>query len=283
MRRALVAVALSALVAAAGCSIIFSVDRFEGDPPGAGDARTAEAGEDAPSDATITDALPPADAWCSHDAGIFCEDFDQSDGVSFPRWSFPPQRVNGTLSLDDAAVRSVPYALVVSTRANADATATDVDLYHRFPSTAGEVHVAFDIRVDALPVEYVHVLELKLRDATEVTRYEAFLLASSKGTLLYQSDSPLAQGPDASTTPLSPPLPLGTWTRVTLDLVYGQQLADAPLLRLRFDGSAPPVYEGPVLGGRKNDLFVLAGFGVMGSSPKGAVMLHFDNITIDPR
>jgi hypothetical protein len=190
-----------------------------------GEVQTANVAPDGAAE-TGADAAPPDDAadaatdgpWCDlHGVGaLFCKDFDEvpdPGGWTFIAVDSPAQTAVAT---HDSFV-SPPYAFRF--RANEPYTVTNSSGTYQAANDAHAAHVAFDLKIEALPPEHEPVILYVGTDGANKNSLQMMRVRSVDGTTTIASVSDETGGTPEQQWGDSPKV--GVWTRVFVDLVLG--------------------------------------------------------------
>lgn len=258
-------------------------------PPDSGDSGSTPP-VDAPAETSMADVVAPdtgrdaAGSMDANDAGglwcstvsptpTFCADFDE--GAFDSGWS-SSQATNGTIGLDNALYTSPHDSLVASsatTNANVQAA-----VFNQFAASGSAYHYAFDLHVDAVSTGAEPVFaEVQLFEGTTLG-YGLTFIVESGGALIEESYT--NGGVQFVDTPLSMAPPIGTWTRVTIDI--GAPPAGNVTVHI---GGTTVLDAHPVPTGSANGVPVIAaGLELFPGGTIGPCKGHIDDVTfqIDP-
>jgi hypothetical protein len=226
-------VAASIVACAAACTLITPFDDLQHDS-GVDSPAVMDAQADAPADAADASIDVSIDAgldavvtpFCSMQDAQFCDDFDDSDASSFPKWSSVSLARGGTINRS-ASDASVPLGIAVKVP-SWDGGSPSAYLSRVFlQPPAKYVHYAFALRVDHFPSgTSINTTAIRLGSGDDV-----HLSIGMNGSLLEES-VPTDAGSIFPTHTLTTNLSTGKWARVEIDLAIGSPIQ----AKVRFDG-----------------------------------------------
>lgn len=265
-----IAAAATALVALPECNDVIGITSLS----------VAPSSDDAGADATGD--------WCAVHApdATACEDFDGPNGFASGGWSAPigSSAENGVL--DDAAFRSPPRALTVSSPAlPSGARPAQWYIAHPFPESR-RVSLAFDARIDTRDPDgaYVTLADIALAGAppSEGTHVSITYDRVGLHIIVLQTQQPVVD----HTLAASPAIVIGAWARIELNVERDSDGGAGAVVSVRLDGHAVMLADGTpaarfLVAGAGNTTVILgAGFV---SSPSIAQVVHIDDAVIDLR
>ncbi len=267
--RSIVVAGTCVLLAASACSLLTSYDGLEGPN---GDA--SPGGPDAAS----------GPSWCETHAAdaSFCEDFDRFGLSRFD----PIKRENGTVTLDQAAASSPPYAML----ARGDGPAKlSLGAYHASNTTASSATLSADVRIEKANqagFQSAQLLQLFFNPGT-TTKFEVGVGVGGTGSgtpdharFVYRNAAAIPNAQPFAIVSSGASWPLQQWVRVTLHVMFapdGGGTADVD-----FDGVAfakgVPLTQTPALGSVAFNVGV--GFADQGHD---GWAVRIDNVVFDPK
>jgi hypothetical protein len=184
--------------------------------PVALDGPALDGGSDA-TDAPTADAGSDSATWCTgQGTHTFCADFDE--GALLTNWTGPYVTDGGSIGLDPTAYTSAPNSFRATSAALPDGGQAHAALVRDFTETPLAVHLAFDLRVDALSTtgaETEAAALVFLVPSGEQPYSMQLNLVESKTELGEQI--PVDGGFTYIGHALSMSPPIGQWVRVTID------------------------------------------------------------------
>jgi hypothetical protein len=292
---------LLAAIAAIGCSPssqLRPAPPSDGAAPDSGpdvveDARAdaGDAADAAPRDAT-PDALDgqagDAGPWCAGQGlHLFCDDFDEAPLAQ--SWD-QIENQHGTPKLDTTAYTSPFESMLATTTALGSGAVAAVGLSKRVTYLATELHLAFDMRIDALDPSAAPIVlcELQMLDGVSNILEIVNVIAGPGGASVEDTAPALDGGPDWDHTYAldgGAALPVGQWARVKLDILlpgYDAGMGAAGTLTVHVGSApAPAVDHVPISPGTQlAQPFFYLGI-VSASGPSAPVAARFDDVTFD--
>lgn len=256
---------------ATACALFPTLDGLGG----GADASEAAAGDASPEAAG--DGGSDGGRWCDSlsPAPMFCDDFD--DQGPFTRWTDQNVQNSGALSRDPTAFRSAPNALL--SVAAASTTSSPACVFLQTNATKSQVHVAYDMQIDARDTSVGYAEINYIRFATPALNFSVYLRVydDPNSTTTLTSEAYLADGGvPAHDVGLAGSPRFDTWSRVTVDLDLTSHTLSATV-----DGKVaatqtlePDLYApGPVT--------VNVGIGYTGHPSTADWDIRYDNVTID--
>jgi hypothetical protein len=254
------------------------------------DAGTGEASSDTGPDMqpdamdAMTDAgRPDAGSWCAvQGLHLFCEDFDH--GALGASWD-QIQQQHGVPRLDGTAYTSPYESFLASTTALTQGAVASVGLSKRVTYLATEMHLAYDLRVDAQDPagSPVVVSSLQMLDsASDILEVINVLVGSSGGSV--DDSATLDGGAEWDHTHSLGALTIGQWTRIKLDaFLPGYDSGPEPgTLSVTVGTGTTPVVDHVPLSpvAQLAQPFFYLGV-VSASGPSTPVAVRFDDVTFD--
>jgi hypothetical protein len=237
-----------------------------------------------PVDATADGPLRDAGSWCATQGlHLFCDDFDHGPAAQY--WD-QVQQQHGTPRLDGTTYTSPYQSLLASTTVLAQGAVAAVGLSKRVTYLASQMHLAYDLRVDALDPSGAPVVvsALQMLDtATDILETVSVLVAPSGATV---DDFATLDGGVAwdHTHALVAASALAQWTRIQIDIVLPG-----------YDGGPEPGTLTVFVGGQKTPAIDHAALSpvaalaqpffyigvVTATGPSLAISARFDDVTFD--
>jgi hypothetical protein len=189
---------------------------------GAGDVVDGGAGgddaEDAPTADTTADTAADTSPshWCDDHPHAFCADFDENPLLA--GWdSFATQ--SGAVELDDAEYTSPDHSFLATLTPVAAGGGGEARLDKRILEPVSSILVAYDVRPEAIdPAATLAVSAIQLSDAQGGLVETINVVLAAGGASIEDIGTASDGGVYVGSLPIAPVLPVGAWTRVSLDV-----------------------------------------------------------------
>jgi hypothetical protein len=191
-----------------------ALDAEDDEPDVPLDAGAGDDAEDAPTADTAADSSPSH--WCDDHPHPFCDDFDE--GPLLPGWdTFATE--SGAVALDDAEYTSPPRSFLATVTPVAAGGGGAARLGKRTLELVSSVLVAYDVRPEALdPAATLGVSAIQLFDVQGTLVETINVLLTRGGASIEDIGTASDGGVYVGSLPIAPALPIGAWTRVSLDV-----------------------------------------------------------------
>lgn len=269
MRRPLaIASALACACAAAAC-LFPSLDALTAKDAG---VVVEGGGADAPADGASLQGF------CSTSTARFCDDFDDSDGAAFAKWTTQSQQDGVTIARDTSDA-SAPFGIrFVQTAIDASSPHGGLESDFKVPITTS-AHVAFDLRVDEYPAfgDLKPIVTLQFDGSLWPNTDDCVGLALQQSTSQLFECVPLDGG--GSTYPrhtLAKSPTLGQWTHVDLRLTFAPGNIS---LTVAFDGAT--VLGPTTLDARITYAAPSLQIGMISMDPRSSASVLMDDVAFD--
>jgi hypothetical protein len=268
MRASLPIVSALACACAAAACLFPSLDGLSN----AKDAAAGDVGVDAVSDAQ------GVQSFCSTSTARFCDDFDDSDGGAFTKWTTQTAQDGVTLARE-VSDASAPFG-VRFVQTAIDASSPHAALQSDFNAPINtSAHVAFDLRVDEYPAfgDLKPIVTLQLDGSLWPNTDDCVGLALQQSTSQLFECVPVDGG--GSTYPrhtLAKSPQLGKWTHVDLTLTFAPGNIS---LTVAFDGAT--VLGPTTLDARITYASPALQIGMVSMDPRSSANVLMDNVTFD--
>jgi hypothetical protein len=184
----------------------------------AGPALDAADEPDVPPDAGAGDGAADTSPshWCDDHPHAFCDDFDENPLLA--GWdSFATK--SGAVGLDNAEHTSPPRSFLATVTPLGAGAGGVARLGKRTLELVSSVLVAYDVRPEAVdPAATLGVSAIQLSDAQGALVETIDVLLTTGGASIEDIGTASDGGVYVGSLPIAPALPLGAWTRVSLDV-----------------------------------------------------------------
>jgi hypothetical protein len=174
--------------------------------------------EDAPAADTAADtgADTSPSHWCDDHPHPFCDDFDEAPLVA--GWDSVATQ-SGTVGLDDAEYTSPPRSFLATVTPLAAGGGGVARLSKRTLELVSSILVAYDVRPEAIdPAATLGVSAIQLSDGQGALVETINVVLTTGGASIEDIGTASDGGVYVGSLPIAPALPLGAWTRVSLDV-----------------------------------------------------------------